>query len=290
MKYDAKSLEQELLSFIPEGDEYIGTLVSSMKYSLTAGGKRVRPMLVFAFTELCGGKVQAAIPFACALEMIHTYSLIHDDLPCMDNDDLRRGKPTNHKVYGEAAALLAGNGLFTLAYEVVLSERAVKLNGWETCAKIGRLFAECSGVCGMLGGQIIDLESENKRIDESRLRVMDEKKTGALIRAACLAGCICAGADEAQMKAAAVYAENIGLVFQIVDDILDVTSDTATLGKPVGSDLENSKSTYVSLLGLENCRALCYELTEKAVSALSGFPGDTSRLCEFALMLRDRMN
>ena len=290
MKYDIKCFEQEILNFIPKGDEYIGTLVSSMEYSLTAGGKRVRPMLVFAFTELCGGKAEAALPFACALEMIHTYSLIHDDLPCMDNDDLRRGKPTNHKVYGEAAALLAGNGLFTLAYEVVLSEKAVKLNGWEKCAKIGRLFAECSGVCGMLGGQIIDLESENKRVDESRLRIMDEKKTGALIKAACLAGCICAGADEAQMEAAAVYAENIGLVFQIVDDILDVTSDTATLGKPVGSDLENSKSTYVSLLGLEKCRALCQELTEKAVSALSGFPGDTSELREFALMLRDRMS
>ena len=218
---DTSRIEKELVSYLPQENEYIKTLVDSMRYSLTAGGKRVRPMLAIEFSKLCGGNEEAVMPFACALEMIHTYSLIHDDLPCMDNDDLRRGKPTNHKVFGEAAALLGGSGLLTLAFETVLSEKAVKLNGYEKCVKAGRLLAECAGVNGMLGGQIIDLESENKQVPVEHLRVMDDKKTGALIKAACILGCISAGADEEKIKAAEIYAENIGIAFQIVDDILE---------------------------------------------------------------------
>lgn len=281
-------LEKELLSYIPGAHPLTATLTKSMIYSLTAGGKRIRPMLAFEFAKLCGGCIENVMPFACAVEMIHTYSLIHDDLPCMDNDDLRRGKPTNHKVFGEAAALLGGSGLLTLAFETVLSEKAVKRNGYEKCVLAGRVLAECAGVDGMLGGQIIDLESENKSVTAEHLQIMDNKKTGALITAACLMGCISAGADQEQMNAARNYAANIGLVFQIVDDILDVTSSTEALGKPVGSDRENHKSTYVSLLGIEQCRAIANEKTNLAVESLSAFGGDTAALADFAVYLRDR--
>lgn len=284
------NIEQELLSFIPKDDKLITTVLESMKYSLTAGGKRVRPMLALEFAELCGGSPEAAVPFACAVEMIHTYSLIHDDLPCMDDDDLRRGKPTNHKVFGEAAAVLGGDALLTLAFETILSERAVKLNGFEKCVKAGRLLAQCAGAEGMIGGQIIDIESENKSVSADHLKIMDSKKTGELIRAACLLGCISAGADEDQIKAAEKYASCIGLAFQIVDDMLDVLSDEATLGKPIGSDKDNNKSTYVSLLGIDECRRLANELTVQATESLSAFSGDTSALKAFAEKLRDRKN
>lgn len=285
-----KQIEQELTGCLPEGEALVKTLLDSMAYSLTAGGKRVRPLLVLHFARLCGGSTEAAMPFACAIEMIHTYSLIHDDLPCMDNDDLRRGKPTNHKVFGEAAALLGGSGLLTLAFETVLSEKAVALNGAEKCAEAGRLLAQCAGVCGMLGGQIIDLESENKQVPVEHLRIMDEKKTGALIKAACLLGCISAGADSRQRQAAEEYAAHIGLAFQIVDDMLDVVSDEQTLGKPIGSDKDNHKSTYVSLLGLDRCREISRELTDKALAALRVFDADTTALSDLAVSLRDRMN
>lgn len=287
---EIRKIEQELLTYLPKDEALVKTLLDSMTYSLTAGGKRVRPLLVLYFARLCSGSEAAAMPFACAIEMIHTYSLIHDDLPCMDNDDLRRGKPTNHKVFGEAPALLGGSGLLTLAFETVLSERAVALNGAEKCTEAGRLLAQCAGVLGMLGGQIIDLESENKQVTVEHLRVMDEKKTGALIKAACLLGCISAGADSKQRKAAEQYAENIGLAFQIVDDILDVVSDSKTLGKPIGSDRENNKSTYVSLLGIERCRTLSRELTDKALEALSAFDSDTTELSTLAVSLRDRVS
>lgn len=285
---DMKRIEQELLSYLPKDVPETATVMSSMEYSLAAGGKRIRPLLTLEFAELCGGSMENAMPFACAVEMIHTYSLIHDDLPCMDNDDLRRGKPTNHKVFGEAAALLGGDGLLTLAFETVLSERAVKLNGYEKCAKAGRTLAEYAGAAGMIGGQIIDLESENREVTIDRLQIMDEKKTGALIAAACVMGCISAGASEEQIQAAKTYAMNIGTAFQIIDDILDVTSDTATLGKPVGSDTENKKSTYVSLLGLDECKKISRELTEKAVECLSAFDGDTEPLKQLAYDLCER--
>ncbi len=284
------NIEKELLSYLPEKDELIGNLVSSMEYSLTAGGKRVRPMLVMEFAKLCGGSEEAAMPFACAIEMIHTYSLIHDDLPCMDNDDLRRGKPTNHKVYGEACALLAGSGLLTLAFEAASSERAVSLNSTEKCLAAVRVLSEAAGAVGMLGGQIIDLESEGKSVDVDHLKIMDAKKTGALIIAAAKLGCISAGASKEQIDAAVSYAENIGLAFQIVDDMLDITSSTEELGKPVGSDSENEKSTYAALLGLDECRKISEELTENAVKALEVFENDTETLKKFAYYLLRREN
>ncbi|MGN1456622.1 MAG: polyprenyl synthetase family protein [Acutalibacteraceae bacterium] len=284
----SKIIEEELISYLPKNYKYEKNLISSMEYSLTAGGKRIRPMLAIEFAKLCGGTQEAVMPFACAVEMIHTYSLIHDDLPCMDNDDMRRGKPTNHKVYGEDIALLAGDALLTLAFQTILSEKALALNGSEKCAKAGRVLAECAGAVGMVGGQTIDLESENKQITDELLKIMDIKKTGALISAACQLGCISAGANDEQLKAAADYALNIGIAFQIVDDILDVTSDTETLGKPVGSDEQNKKSTYVSLLGIEKCREISSELTEKAVNSLSVFEANTEELKKFAFYLLNR--
>ena len=285
---DMQKFEKELLSYIPNVREEMKTVVSSIEYSLSAGGKRIRPFLTLEFAKLCGGSEENAMPFACAVEMIHTYSLIHDDLPCMDNDDLRRGKPTNHKVFGEAVALLGGDGLLTLAFETVLSERAVELNGYEKCVKAGRALAKYAGVNGMIGGQMIDLESEERAVPLEILQVMDENKTGALIASACVMGCISAGASDEQIKAAKNYAMDIGIAFQIVDDMLDVTSDTATLGKTVGSDRENNKSTYVSLLGLDECRRISIELTEKAVESLKAFEGDTEELKKFAYYLCDR--
>ncbi len=282
-------IEQKLISYLPKGDnEDIQKLISSMEYSLMAGGKRVRPMLTVEFAKLCGGSEEAAMPFACALEMIHTYSLIHDDLPCMDNDDLRRGKPTNHKVFGEATALLAGNGLLTFAFETLVSEEAVRLNGYEKCAKAVKVLAECAGVNGMLGGQMIDLESEGKRVVAEHLKIMDNKKTGALMIAAAKLGCISAGASDAQISAACEYASDIGLAFQIIDDMLDITSTTEELGKPVGSDNENEKSTYAALLGLEECRRLAEELTDNAILSLEIFGNASQKLKDFAYYLLKR--
>ena len=288
MSVTKDDIEQALVRFLPKKDGLIDTVLKSMHYSLTAGGKRVRPMLVLEFAKLCGGSEESALPFACAVEMIHTYSLIHDDLPCMDNDDMRRGKPTNHKVFGEAQAVLGGDALLTLAFETILSREAVMYNSAEKCVEAGRVLAVCAGAEGMIGGQIIDIESEELDAGIDRLREMDDRKTGALIRAACLLGCISAGADDRLKAAARDYANNIGLAFQIVDDILDVTSDNETLGKPVGSDEQNKKSTYVSCLGIEKCRELVGTLTDKAIESLSVFDGDTSALIQLAEKLRDR--
>lgn len=285
---DLELVERELKALLPEQELRQAELIQSMRYSLLAGGKRIRPMLVLEFCRLCGGDTRTALPFACAVEMVHTYSLIHDDLPCMDNDDLRRGRPSNHKVYGEDMALLAGDALLTMAFETMLSDRAIVLAGAERAAKAAGVLARAAGAYGMVGGQVIDLKSEGKTVTLETLKVMDECKTGALIRAAAQMGCIVGGADAGQLTAAERYANAIGLAFQIVDDILDVTSDTQTLGKPVGSDTENSKSTYVSLLGLENARVKVEELTETAVSALSCFGPKAESLVNLAKQLASR--
>ena len=220
--------------------------------------------------------------------MIHTYSLIHDDLPCMDDDDVRRGKPSNHKVYGEDIALLAGDALQSMAFTTMLSEQSVAAVGAENAVKAARVLAEKSGLLGMVGGQTIDIMSEGIEPDLDTLRVMDEKKTACLIEAACMMGCICAGADDEKIAAAERYAYAVGLAFQIVDDILDVTSTTDELGKPVGSDSENEKSTYVALLGVDRCREIADELTDEAIKALDVFDGDTKLLSDFAVDLANR--
>ena len=281
--------EQLLFDCLPKGDYREQVLIDAMRYSLEAGGKRVRPRLVYEFAALCGGSDEAAAPFACAVEMIHTYSLIHDDLPCMDDDDMRRGKPSNHKVFGEDIALLAGDALLTLAFETLTSDKAA-LAGDKACRLAANTLARYAGVTGMVGGQVIDLKNENTNAPLEVLREMDEKKTACLIQAACELGCIAANATEERRRAAAKYGECIGVAFQIQDDILDCTSSDEELGKPVGSDAENSKSTYVSLLGIDKCRELVDSLTREATDALSAFDADTTSLHDFALALARRTN
>ncbi|MBR4858091.1 MAG: polyprenyl synthetase family protein [Clostridia bacterium] len=271
-----------------EGRESCGldVMLDAVSYSLGNGGKRIRPVLTLEFCRICGGDYRDAIPFAIGAEMIHTYSLIHDDLPCMDNDDMRRGKPSSHKVYGEANALLAGDGLLTLAFETVLSSDVSA----DKKAKAALELAKAAGISGMIGGQVMDLSNEGKAVSLDEIRATDRLKTGEMIRVAAVMGCIAAGADDEKIAAAENYCENIGLAFQIVDDILDVTSDDATLGKPVGSDSQNEKSTYVSHLGIEKSKEYARRLTENARAALDIFGSEGEFLSELADRLSERKN
>ncbi len=252
---------------VPEAE----LLQKSMKYSMSAGGKRIRPTLVLEFCRLCCDEPEKALNFAVALECIHTASLIHDDLPCMDNDDFRRGKPTNHKIFGEAVAVCAGDALITLAFRLA----ATSVAGHELPEKVliegVRVLADATGYKGMIGGQVIDLISEGKIIDNETLELLHSMKTGALIRAAALLGCIAGGADAEKTAAAVKYAENIGLAFQIVDDILDVEGDAEKLGKTLGKDSESGKSTFVSNLGIISAKNIAKELTMEAAAGLSVF-------------------
>lgn len=283
-------IETALKNYLPQGKYTEQTLIDSMEYSLMCGGKRIRPLLTLLFCEMCGEDIEKALPYACAVEMIHTYSLIHDDLPCMDDDDFRRSKLSNHKVYGEDMATLAGDAMQSLAFEIMLCDATVQKVGADKAVKAAFTLAKYCGVLGMVGGQVIDIEHENKGAGIEILSEMDEKKTAALIKASCEMGCIIAGADETKVKAASTYAHNIGVAFQIVDDILDVTSTSESLGKPVGSDSENNKSTYVSLLGIDKCKELVTTLTNEALDALSAFDNDTSALKDLACSLKERKN
>lgn len=274
-------------SFLGRESTGLDRMLEAMAYSLENGGKRIRPMLALEFCRVCGENPQKAVPFALALEMIHTYSLIHDDLPCMDNDDMRRGKPSSHKVFGEADALLAGDALLTLAFETVLS--APGMSG-EQKAAAGLALAKAAGCSGMIAGQVMDLANEGRKAPLEDVAKTDRLKTGELIMAAASMGCIAANADETKLNAARKYCADIGLAFQIVDDILDVTSSSEVLGKPVGSDGENDKSTYVSLLGLEKSQAMADELTENAKASLSVFGDEKEFLLMLADMLADRKN
>lgn len=270
---------------VSDGQDYI---TQAMSYSLENGGKRIRPILTLEFCKLCGGNTEDAMNFACAVEMIHTYSLIHDDLPCMDNDDFRRGKPSCHKVYGEEYALLAGDGLLTLAFETALLD-GNRITA-ENKIKAVRTLADLVGVNGMVGGQVLDLQAENSTPDFEKIKTIDRLKTGALIKSAVLLGCYAANVNsDEKLKAAEKYAECIGFAFQIVDDILDVTSDTQTLGKPVGSDIKNEKTTYVSLLGIEKSKEIVNQLTKEALESLKIFDSEkTEFLRNFAVSLADR--
>ena len=285
---DINLIENALYSYIPKGLKSEKNLIKSIQYSLKAGGKRIRPRLVLEFSRLCGGDDSSALPFACAVEMIHTYSLIHDDLPCMDNDDMRRGKPSNHIVFGEDIALLAGDALQSLAFDVMSQSLTVKNINAEACVKCINILSSYCGAVGMVGGQVIDLENENKQADLASVTECNRKKTGALIKASCEMGCVCEGADDEKILAARKFGENIGIAFQIVDDILDVTSSDEELGKPVGSDVGNNKSTYVSLLGIDECKKRVDKLTDEALEALNCFDGDTYSLRELALKLSSR--
>ena len=285
-----KIVDDELLSYLPNGDLREKVLIDSMRYSLVNGGKRVRPVLVLEFCRLLGSDIKKALPFACALEMIHTYSLIHDDLPAMDDDDYRRGQPSNHKVYGEDIAILAGDALQSLAFSVMSDEKARALLSDTQIVKGVNCLSNYCGMIGMVGGQVIDLESEGKNVGVDVLEELDRKKTAALIKAACELGCIAGDGTDEQIKAASDYGYSVGITFQIVDDILDITKTTEELGKPSGSDSKNGKSTYVALLGLEKCKAEASRLTDEAIRSLEVFDGDTSFLRDFALKLRDRQN
>lgn len=256
-------------------------LYEAMRYSLLAGGKRIRPVLVLEFCRVCGGDWQKALPFAAAIEMVHTYSLIHDDLPCMDNDDYRRGRLTNHKVFGEAQAVLAGDALLTAAFDTAASAEAEP----ETLVRIIRILAGCAGEKGMVGGQILDIAGEGNVLSAQEVHTIHTLKTGALITAACCMGAAAAGATEAQMQAARAYAESIGLAFQIRDDMLDVLGDAEKLGKATGMDV--NKTTFVSIYGLERCRAWITEENAKATAALEQFE-DSSFLRDLAEMLASR--
>lgn len=253
----------------------------AMAYSLEAGGKRLRPMLALEFCRLAGGEPEKAMPFACAVEMIHTYSLIHDDLPCMDNDDMRRGKPSCHKAFGEATALLAGDALLTKAFEMLSKAELPP----ERIVKAAAILSRCAGIDGMIGGQAVDLLNEAQAPDFDILELTCRLKTAALLQAACLLGTAAAGNDQMADKARE-YGLNLGLAFQIVDDILDVTGDSALLGKPVGSDAENGKTTFVTLCGLEKARELAEKYSRGAVEVLAQIPGseDLSRLTEQLLL------
>lgn len=264
------------------------SIVDAMKYSLFAGGKRIRPFLMLEFySAISGQNKNNIINFAAALEMIHTYSLIHDDLPCMDDDDFRRGKPSCHKVYGEAMALLAGDSLLTSAFSFC-TDYDKNLISAENAIRAIDVLSHKSGILGMIGGQVIDIESEGKNISESKLKNIHLLKTSALISAACKMGALLAGADNDKLAATEKYAENIGLAFQIIDDVLDNTSTQEKLGKPIGSDQSLNKTTYFSLYGEEDAKKIAKELTDEAISALDIFDCDMSVLKEFAIILLNR--
>ena len=259
------------------------TVYAAMQYSINAGGKRIRPILTLAAADMLGGDLQDALRFAVGIECIHTYSLIHDDLPCMDNDDLRRGMPTCHKKFGEATALLAGDGLLTFAFQYMSDIDKYTSVKAESVIRIINEISRCAGCDGMIGGQIVDLDCEGRDdVDETTLTYMHNRKTGALIRCSLLAGGICAGASMEHIQALTDFADGIGLAFQIQDDILDCVGTQETLGKPIGSDAENKKTTYVTLLGIENAKAKARELTDEAIKALEIFDDKAEFLRQLA--------
>lgn len=278
----AEKVEKYLDKYLPRHDNYQKNIYEAMRYSLLGGGKRIRALLTVLCCRMAGGTEEEAMPFACAVEMVHAYSLIHDDLPCMDNDDMRRGKPTCHKAFGEAMAVLAGDGLLGYAFETVL------INGTdpEKTLKALKTLAVCLGPEGMLGGQVVDLESENTDISYEKLVYLQNHKTGALIKAACLMGNIAGGGSYESVLES--YAENIGLAFQICDDVLDVESTAEVLGKPIGSDEKSHKSTFVTHFGTEKAKEKAMELSESAASAVENINEYGAALAYLARKLAKR--
>ena len=275
-------IEDEIILQLHRTNTIDATLIDAMEYSLLSGGKRIRPILLMAAADAINGSGSKFVTTASAIEMIHTYSIIHDDLPAMDNDDYRRGKLTNHKVYGEAMAILAGDALLTLAFEVMLRQRGVS---HASILFVVDEISQAIGAAGMVGGQAIDILSEGKEIDLATLKKMHLGKTGALFRAAIKSGAILAGATGEQLNALARYADSFGLVFQITDDILDVVGDEKTIGKPVGSDERNKKSTYVTLTSLDEAKKLAVEFKDDAIESLSTFGSEADFLRELVQFL-----
>ena len=269
-------IESALDRYLPGAATLPKVLHEAMRYSVFAGGKRIRPILMLAACEAVGGEIKNVLPAACAIEMIHSYSLIHDDLPAMDDDDLRRGNPTNHKVYGEATAILAGDGLLTEAF-ILLSNPAIRGSATaEEYCEVIHLLAKGAGSRGMVGGQVVDMEAEEKPVDLPTLEYIHTRKTGALILAAIEVGALLGGATTEQRRALCCFGEAAGLAFQVVDDILDIVADEAQLGKDIGSDQQRGKATYPALLGLSGARERADDLYQRAISSLGIF-GETAR-------------
>lgn len=279
-----KIIEEKIKSFFPEKDASYQLLIDSMLYSLMAGGKRVRPVLCMEFCKAAGGNAKDALEFAAAIEMVHTYSLIHDDLPAIDNDELRRGKPTNHVVYGEGNALIAGDALQTAAFGMLLSSKLSP----DLVVKAGKSLAYAAGKDGMCAGQILDMDTPNKVLELEQLYEIHENKTSALLETACMMGVIAAGASAEKIDAARAYAKALGLAFQVRDDMLDVISTEEKLGKPIGSDEKNQKITFVTKLGLDKCQEIVQEETDKALDILNKNFENTEFLVEFTKWLAGR--
>ena len=282
-------IEEKIESYLPKEEGYQKTIFEAMNYSLRAGGKRLRPILLMEAYKLCQGQGEDFVPYSVAMEMIHTYSLIHDDLPALDNDDLRRGKPTNHIVFGEAMAILAGDALLNTAYETMLNA-AFKHPRPELSLRAAYEISRGACIYGMIGGQVVDVESEDKKINKDKLDYIHMNKTAAMIVGSVRAGAILAGVDEDRLESLTKYAENIGLAFQIVDDILDIEGDEKLLGKRVGSDLDNDKSTYPSLLGISESKKIVENLIEEAKISLEVFDSDAEFMNALADFIRDRQN
>ena len=278
-------IDTKLAEYFRADDMPQAGLFEAMRYSLNAGGKRIRPILVLEFCRITGGDCDKALPVACAIEMLHTYSLIHDDLPCMDNDDLRRGKPTNHVVYGECTATLAGDALQAEAFGTILRSELPA----ESRAECARILADAVGADGMCGGQFLDMIGENKLLTADELDEINSRKTGALLIAACTMGVAAAGGNEKQSEAASRFGAAIGAAFQIRDDMLDVISTSEQLGKPIGSDAQEHKNTYMALYGAERCMKMIEKLTEVAKAALNEAFDDTAFLCDLADSMVTRM-
>ncbi len=286
-------IDTHLLDFIPNIDNKSISLYEAMKYSLTAGGKRLRPVLLLAACEFAGGDIKEAIPYACAMEYIHTYSLIHDDLPAMDNDDLRRGQPTNHKVYGEALAILAGDGLLTTAFEAINKDMMLYFDEPEKMRKrINASFeiAKGAGCKGMVAGQVSDIEAETNDCSNEMLEYIHINKTAALIKSAIKAGLYLGNPSSDMLSQLDKYAENLGLAYQIADDILDVIGNPEELGKETGSDKKKNKTTYTSINGLEAAQDRLEQLTENAVEAIADYYDNAEFFRDLVLELKDRRN
>ena len=279
-------IDAALESYFRSTPAQLSGLAEAMRYSLLAGGKRIRPMLVLEFCRICGGDIETALPVACAIEMLHTYSLIHDDLPCMDDDSLRRGRPTNHVVYGECTATLAGDALQAEAFGTILRSELPA----DRKARCACFLADAVGLDGMCGGQFLDMLGEGRVLSEDELTDINSRKTGALLTAACRMGVAAGGGNEAQLEAASLYGAAIGAAFQIRDDMLDVLGNEQELGKPIGSDAEEKKNTYMALYGAERCARMVEKLTAQAKDVLRGTFEDTAFLCALADSMAVRTN
>ena len=278
-------INEELSKYLPKIENAQKNIYDAMGYSLFAGGKRLRPVIMLLVCDMLGGKTKEVLPFACAMEMIHTYSLIHDDLPAMDNDDLRRGKPTNHKVFGEAMAILAGDALLNKAFEIVSS---AEYENQKNVLKAISILSNSSGTEGMIGGQVVDIEAENKSISSDELLYLHSLKTGAIIRSSGVIGAVMSNASDKEINAIDSFCYNLGIAFQIQDDLLDVLGNSELLGKNTGSDKENKKTTFITLFGVEKSKQAVNDYTQKAISSLDIFEGKENTLKELAYHLINR--